>query len=72
MPGPTAPNRQFAHFGTSFGQVKSGIIWLGHGKGIYGRLDVAGRQGKIYYFRESGTFGMTFLGSSSALLMCTP
>src|SRR5712691_1714511 len=63
VPGPTPPNRQFAHFATSFGQVKSGIIWLGHGKGIYGRLDVAGRQGKIYYFRESGTFGMTFLGS---------
>ena len=63
VPGPTAPNRQFAHFGTSFGQVKSGIIWLGHGKGIYGRLDGAGRRSKIYYFRESGTFGMTFLGS---------
>jgi phospholipase C len=63
VPGPTTPNRQFAHFGTSFGQVSSGIIWLGHGKGIYGRLDAAGRKGKIYYFRESGTFGMTFLGS---------
>ena len=63
VPGPTTPNRQFAHFGTSFGQVSSGIIWLGRGKGIYGRLDAAGSKGKIYYFRESGTFGMTFLGS---------
>jgi phospholipase C len=63
VPGPTSPNRQFTHFGTSFGQISSGIIWLGRGKGIYGRLDAAGRQGKIYYARESGTFGMTFLGS---------
>src|SRR6266571_1558881 len=63
VPGPTSPNRQFAHFGTSFGQLTSGVIWLGLGKGIYGRLDAAGRQGKIYYARESGTFGMTFLGS---------
>jgi len=63
VPGPTAPNRQFAHFGTSFGQIISGLIWLGRGRGIYGRLKAAGRQGKIYYARESGTFGMTFLGS---------
>lgn len=63
VPGPTSPNRQFAHFGTSFGQLTSGVIWLGRGEGIYGRLDRAGRTGKIYYFRESGTFGMTFLGS---------
>jgi len=63
MPGPTAPNRQFAHFGTSFGQVNSGLIWLDRGRGIYGRLDAAGKRGKIYYSRESGTLGMTFLGS---------
>jgi phospholipase C len=63
VPGPTSPNRQFTHFGTSFGQITSGLIWLGHGEGIYGRLDAVGRQGKIYYFRESGTFGMTFLGT---------
>jgi phospholipase C len=63
VPGPTAPNRQFAHFGTSFGQVTSGLIWLGRGRGIYGRLEVAGKRGKIYYSRESGTLGMTFLGS---------
>lgn len=63
VPGPTAPNRQFAHFGTSFGQLNSGLIWLGRGRGIYGRLEAAGRRGKIYYSRESGTFGMTFLGS---------
>jgi phospholipase C len=65
VPGPTAPNRQFVHFGTSFGQINSGIIWLGRGRGIYGRLEGAGKRGKIYYARESGTFGMTFLGSKS-------
>jgi len=63
VPGPTAPNRQFAHFGTSFGQVNPGLIWLGRGRGIYGRLEAAGKRGKIYYSRESGTLGMTFLGS---------
>jgi phospholipase C len=63
VPGPTAPNRQFAHFGTSFGQVNPGFIWLERGRGIYGRLEAAGKRGKIYYSRESGTLGMTFLGS---------
>jgi phospholipase C len=64
VPASTPPNRQFAHFGTSFGQVDSTLIWLGHGKGIYGRLEAAGRKGRIYYFSpQSGTFGMTFLGS---------
>ena len=63
VPGPTSPNRQFTHFGTSFGQLTSGLIWLGRGEGIYGRLAAVGRRSKIYYFRESGTFGMTFLPS---------
>ena len=64
VPGSTPPNRQFAHFGTSFGQVDSTLVWLGHGRGIYGRLEAAGKTGRIYYFSpQSGTFGMTFLGS---------
>jgi phospholipase C len=64
VPASTPPNRQFAHFGTSFGQVASTLIWLGHGKGIYGRLEDAKQKGRIYYYsRQSGTFGMTFLGS---------
>ncbi len=64
VPASTPPNRQFAHFGTSFGQVDSTLIWLGHGKGIYGRLEAAGKKGRIYYYSpQSGTFGMTFLGS---------
>jgi phospholipase C len=64
VPASTPPNRQFAHFGTSFGQVDSTLIWLGHGKGIYGRLEAAKKRGRIYYYSpQSGTFGMTFLGS---------
>jgi phospholipase C len=64
VPASTPPNRQFAHFGTSFGQVDSTLIWLGHGTGIYGRLEAAGKKGRIYYYSpQSGTFGMTFLGS---------
>src|SRR5206468_3156848 len=36
-----------------------------HDKGIYGRLRDRGRSAKIYYYnQQSGTIGMTFLGSS--------
>jgi len=70
VPGPTNPNRAFAHFGTSFGRVDNGPVWfvavdgkLDHG--IYRRLRDHGRKGRIYYFNlQSGTIGMTFLPSS--------
>jgi phospholipase C len=70
VPGPTNPNRAFAHFGTSFGRVDNGPVWfvlvkrrLEHG--IYGRLRAHDRTGKIYYYNvQSGTIGMTFLPSS--------
>jgi phospholipase C len=70
VPGSTNPNRAFAHFGTSFGRVDNGPVWfvkvdgkLEHG--IYGRLRAARRTAKIYYYTlQSGTIGMTFLGSS--------
>ena len=70
VPGPTNPNRAFAHFGTSFGRVDNGPVWFlfadqRHEKGIYGRLREARRSAKIYYYSlQSGTIGMTFLGSS--------
>ncbi len=70
VPGPTNPNRAFAHFGTSFGRVDNGPVWFAmvdkrHEKGIYGRLRDRGRSAKIYYYnQQSGTIGMTFLGSS--------
>jgi phospholipase C len=70
VPGPTNPNRAFAHFGTSFGRVDNGPVWfvavdgkLDHG--IYRRLRDHGRKGRIYYYNlQSGTIGMTFLPSS--------
>jgi phospholipase C len=70
VPGPTNPNRAFAHFGTSFGRIDNGPVWFAmierrHEKGIYGRLRDRGRSAKIYYYnQQSGTIGMTFLGSS--------
>ena len=70
VPGPTNPNRAFAHFGTSFGRVDNGPVWFvgvdgRHDKGIYSRLRDRRRSAKIYYYSlESGTIGMTFLGSS--------
>src|SRR5262245_36899229 len=70
IPGSTNPNRAFAHFATSFGRVDNGPVWFvqADGKldqGIYGRLRARGRTAKIYYYTlQSGTIGMTFLGSS--------
>jgi phospholipase C len=64
VPGPTSPNRAFAHFGTSFGRVDSGVIYTGHGGGIYERLGNAGVSAKLFYHSAaSGTLGMTFLDS---------
>jgi len=70
VPGPTNPNRAFAHFGTSFGRVDNGPVWfvavdrrLNHG--IYRRVRDRGGSAKIYYYNlQSGTIGMTFLPSS--------
>ena len=70
LPGPTNPNRAFAHFGTSFGRVDNGPVWfmaldgrVDHG--IYGRMRDRDRTAKIYYYSsQSGTIGMTFLPSS--------
>jgi phospholipase C len=70
LPGPTNPNRAFAHFGTSFGRVGNGPVWFtvvdrGVEQGIYGRLRDHGRTAKIYYYsQQSGTIAMTFLPSS--------
>jgi phospholipase C len=70
VPGPTNPNRAFAHFGTSFGRVDNGPVWFKAAgrqleQGIYGRLRERGRTAKIYYYNlQSGTIGMTFLPSS--------
>ena len=69
VPGPTNPNRAFAHFGTSFGRVDNGPVWFMMvdrrlEQGIYGRLRDRGKTAKIYYYsQQSGTIAMTFLPS---------
>ncbi len=70
VPGPTNPNRAFAHFGTSFGRVDNGPVWFMMlnrrlEQGIYGRLRDRGKTAKIYYYSpQSGTIAMTFLPSA--------
>jgi phospholipase C len=62
LPGPTVPNRLFAHFGTSFGKVDNSMKFGDNGKSIYSRLFNAGRSPKIYYFDEqSASVGFTFM-----------
>jgi phospholipase C len=62
LPGPTVPNRMFAHFGTSFGHVDNAMKIGDNGKSIYSRLMNASRSPKIYYFDEqSASIGITFM-----------
>jgi phospholipase C len=62
LPGPTVPNRLFAHFGTSFANVDNSMKFGDNGKSIYSRLMNAGYSAKIYYFDEqSASIGFTFL-----------
>ena len=62
VPGPTLPNRAFAHFGTSFGRVDMSPVYFSGKPNIYSRLKAAGAQAKIYYYATwSGTMGLTFL-----------
>jgi phospholipase C len=60
IPGPTLPNRAFAHFGTSFGKTDMSVNYLNEPiKTIYERLDDAGHSAKIYYSDQ--TIAMAFL-----------
>jgi phospholipase C len=62
LPGPTVPNRMFAHFGTSFGRVDNALKFNDNGASIYLRLLNAGRTAKLYYYdEESASIGFTFL-----------
>jgi phospholipase C len=64
VPGPTLPNRAFAHFGTSFGRLDMSPDYFRAKPSIYQRLRQAGKQGKIYYYDQaSSTQGLTFLFS---------
>lgn len=62
VPGPTLPNRAFAHFGTSFGRLDMSPDYFRAQPSIYQRLRKAGSRGMIYYYATwSGTQGLTFL-----------
>jgi phospholipase C len=64
LPGPTVPNRIFAHFGTSFGHLDNSPLdyTLAKYPTIYQRLVASGRTAKIYYYDEaSGTIAIPFL-----------
>ena len=62
VPGPTLPNRAFAHFGTSFGRLDMSPDYFRSKASIYQRLAAIGKKGMIYYYSPaSGTLGMTFL-----------
>ncbi|PYT70750.1 MAG: hypothetical protein DMG39_14870 [Acidobacteria bacterium] len=62
VPGPTLPNRAFAHFGTSFGRLDMSPDYFRSKPSIYQRMTKANKRGMIYYYATwSGTLGLTFL-----------
>jgi phospholipase C len=63
LPGPTIPNRAFAHFGTSFGKTDMDLFYLTEKyPTIYQRMLDKGRSAKIYYYDQaSGTIGLAFM-----------
>ncbi|MBV9763833.1 MAG: alkaline phosphatase family protein [Acidobacteriaceae bacterium] len=73
LPGPTIPNRAFAHFGTSFGKVDMDLLYLGEKYlSVYERMQNAGRKAKIYYYdQQSSTMGVVFLLKSQPQLFGT-
>jgi phospholipase C len=58
IPGPTLPNRAFAHAATSIGRVDMDPIWFSIGKTIYELLAESGVSSKIYF--HDATVAMTF------------
>ena len=64
LPGPTVPNRIFAHFGTSFGHLDNSPLdyTLAKYPTIYERMIANKRTAKIYYYDDqSGTIAIPFL-----------
>lgn len=49
VPGPTFPNRAFAHAATSIGRLDMSINWTGISKTIYELFDESGLSARIYY-----------------------
>jgi phospholipase C len=60
VPGPTFPNRAFAHGATSVGRVDMGVNWLNMSKTIYELLQENGVDSRVYY--HDSTMAMTFKG----------
>jgi len=60
IPGPTFPNRAFAHGATSVGRVDMGVDWLGMSKTIYELFAENNLDSRIYY--HDSTMAMTFKG----------
>ena len=60
VPGPTFPNRAYAHGASSVGRVDMGIDWLGMSKTIYELLAENNIDSRIYY--HDSTMAMTFKG----------
>lgn len=60
LPGPTFPNRAFAHGATSIGRVDMGVDWLHMSKTIYELFAENGLDSRIYY--HDSTMAMTFRG----------
>jgi phospholipase C len=54
VPGPSIPNRAFAHYGTSYGQVGMSVFYP-QGKSIYERLQDAGHTARLYYFDQQSS-----------------
>jgi phospholipase C len=67
VPGPTIPNRAFAHFGTSFGRLDMAPEYFRAHPSIYQRLRQTNKVGKIYYYDQaSSTMGLSFLLSDQS------
>src|SRR5215471_15407659 len=60
VPGPTFPNRAYAHGASSVGRVDMGVDWLGMSKTIYELLNENNVDARIYY--HDSTMAMTFKG----------
>lgn len=49
LPGPTLPNRSFAHAATSIGRVDMNPVWFNESKTIYELLDESAIKSKIFF-----------------------
>jgi len=58
VPGPTLPNRSYAHSATSIGRLDMNPIWLNQSKTIYELLGESNVSSKIYF--HDMTMAMTF------------